>query len=139
MPRDVPGHYPIILRYPNQLWGPKPFPFNKHWFSHPHIPELVCISWYNSHFCGWKDFVLKENLKALKGALKSWNDQVFCNFGSHIASLRGEVDSLDARVDHRGFLWGRLTLGKRWCHISGPFFKLKRSIFFREIELSGFS
>lgn len=62
----------------------------------------MCKSWSNFQLSGWKAFVLKDKLKALKGVLKSWNYQVFGTIETHIASLREEVRSLDLRIHEGG-------------------------------------
>lgn len=56
-------------------------------------------NWSSSQFFGWKSYVSKEKLKALKGDLKTQNNQFFGNLDSHITYLRQEVNSMDARVE----------------------------------------
>lgn len=55
---------------------------------------MVVGSWATSLSFGWKDFVLKENLKALKGKQKNWNHLVFGNLDYQIKSLREVVTAL---------------------------------------------
>lgn len=47
-------------------------------------------------------FFLKEELKALKGALNSYNHQIFGDLDFHISSLRCEIYSMDTRVEKGG-------------------------------------
>lgn len=56
--------------------------------------------------------VLEEKLKALKGALKLWNNQFFGNLDSHIDFLMEVVSALDLRFE-KGFSFGEDINSKR--------------------------
>jgi hypothetical protein len=74
--RDVSDHCPIILRYDEADWGPKPFRFNNFWLKNKHFKDLVPKAWDDQHFTGWMGFILRDRLKDLKGVIKRWNDEV---------------------------------------------------------------
>ncbi|WJX46636.1 hypothetical protein P8452_33416 [Trifolium repens] len=64
--RDVADHCPLILKYSNSNWGPKPFRFNNFWLQNSSFKELVSNAWGAQVIEGWMGFVLKERLKRLK-------------------------------------------------------------------------
>lgn len=41
----------------------------------------------------WKEFVLKNKLKTIKGVLKAWNKDVFDNRVHHVDTLRDEIEN----------------------------------------------
>jgi hypothetical protein len=61
--RDIFDYCPIILKYSNFDWGPKPFRFNNHWLKNKRFFDIV-------RKVGWKGVMVKEKLKALKGVLR---------------------------------------------------------------------
>lgn len=75
--RDVSDHCPLILRYSNVDWGPKPFRFNNYWINNKEFKELVINTWHSQHFSGWMGFVLKERLKGIKGVIREWSKEVY--------------------------------------------------------------
>jgi hypothetical protein len=68
--RDISHHCPIILKYSNFYWGPKPFWFNNHWLKNKRFFDIVREGWSSSNVGGWKGVMVKEKLKALKGVLR---------------------------------------------------------------------
>jgi exonuclease III len=105
LPRSVSDHCPLVLRYNNVDWGPRPFRFNNHWLNHGNFRGKVEEFW-SSNLCeGWMGFILKEKLKGLKETLKVWNKEVYGEIDTKISflveeikekDLRGEVGSLSA-------------------------------------------
>ncbi|KAK2449806.1 hypothetical protein QL285_008962 [Trifolium repens] len=75
--RDVADHCPLLLKYNSDDWGPKPFRFNIFWLQHREFKELVKVEWVASNDVGWMASILRERLKALKGAIKEWSVKTF--------------------------------------------------------------
>jgi hypothetical protein len=75
--RDVLDHCPIILKYRNDDWGPKPFRFNNFWLKNKQFKVVVANAWNSQQVLGWMGFVLKEKLKGLKGVIKTWSKEVY--------------------------------------------------------------
>jgi hypothetical protein len=69
--RDVSDHCPLIIKYNNVDWGPKPFRFNNYWLHNSDFNEVVVNAWNSQNISGWMGFVLKERLKGLKGVIKN--------------------------------------------------------------------
>ncbi|CAJ2649304.1 unnamed protein product, partial [Trifolium pratense] len=97
LPRDISDHCPIILRYSNFDWGPKPFRFNNHWLKNKGFREVLKEGWSSTLVVGWKGVVVKEKLKALKEVLKRWNREVYEGFEEKILALTKEVERLDLK------------------------------------------
>ncbi|MCI39337.1 putative transposon TX1 protein, partial [Trifolium medium] len=74
--RDVSDHCPIIVRYDDHDWGPKPFRFNNHWLLNNSFVKVVEKEWASYQVSGWSGYVLKEKMKKLKVALRKWNKEV---------------------------------------------------------------
>lgn len=60
---------------------------------------MVLNNWSNSLSSGCKSFVLKEKLKVINGALKTWNRQAFGVLDSQVSLLRDAVYYVDERVE----------------------------------------
>ncbi|MCI22282.1 transposon TX1 putative protein, partial [Trifolium medium] len=97
LPRDVSDHCPLVLKYGDNDWGPKPFRFNNHWLEHKDFKEVVKEAWRENEVRGWMGFVLKEKLKGLKLKLKEWNKVEFGNMESRIKKLIEDIHDLDIR------------------------------------------
>jgi exonuclease III len=68
--RDVSDHCPIILRYDEADWGPKPFRFNNFWLKNKHFKDLVRRrGMINTSLVGW-GLYLKIVLRILRVSLK---------------------------------------------------------------------
>jgi hypothetical protein len=68
--RDVSDHCPVVLRYLEQSWGPKPFRFNNFWLAHRQFEEVVHHSWSRTRPVEWMAVRLSAKLKTLKADLK---------------------------------------------------------------------
>jgi hypothetical protein len=99
LPRDVSDHCPIVLRYLDQLWGPKPFRFNNYWLDHRALPSVVQQSWEQHNNSGWMAFKLKEKLKSLKGSLKIWNKEVFGDIDHKIDLQVETIKEIDLKAE----------------------------------------
>ncbi|GAU27881.1 hypothetical protein TSUD_159750 [Trifolium subterraneum] len=97
LPRDISDHCPIILRYQNFDWGPKPFRFNNHWLKNKGFKEVVAGSWNNTMVGGRKGLIIKDKLKVLKGDLRRWNMEVYGGVDEKIVMLTKEVERLDLK------------------------------------------
>ena len=70
-------HYPIILDTSPVIWGPTPFRFENMWLGHPKFKQ-DCKTWWDSmNISGWEGYRVMEKLKRMKGAIKTWNREVF--------------------------------------------------------------
>ncbi|MCH84503.1 LINE-1 reverse transcriptase like, partial [Trifolium medium] len=101
-PRDVSDHCPLILKYSNDEWGPKPFRFNNFWLHNKKFKEVVESFWVNLRIEGWMGFVLKEKLKALKKFLRDWHKIEYGGSGARIEELVVEIRVLDTRGEEEG-------------------------------------
>ncbi|KAK2372487.1 hypothetical protein QL285_073613 [Trifolium repens] len=95
--RDVSDHCPLILKYNNDDWGPKPFRFNNYWLQNKNFKNLVVETWNSQHFTGWMGFVLKERLKGLKGVIKAWSKEVYGKPEEKKNSLVDQINALDLK------------------------------------------
>lgn len=82
--RDVSDHCPIVLRYPVQNLGPKPFKFKNFWLLHKDFNEVIENCLLEASIHGWAGFVLFEKMKLLKHSLKKWSAEVFGGMDSKI-------------------------------------------------------
>lgn len=94
-PKNILDNFSITLRYSNQLWGHKPFRLNNYLLAHADFQVLVHSTWNNPISFGWKDFILKEKIKSLKGVVI----YLVFRIDSQIDSLREEMSSLVSRID----------------------------------------
>lgn len=97
--RDVFVHCLIILKYDNQLLGPKAFRFNNHQLVHSSLLDLVTSFWSTNEIHGWKAFVLMKKLKTFKVVMKTQIMEVFGNLESQIDKLKKEVSKVDFMAD----------------------------------------
>ncbi|MCH93657.1 LINE-1 reverse transcriptase like, partial [Trifolium medium] len=100
--RDVSDHCPLVLRYDNHDWGPKPFRFNNHWLNNKNFRKVVEGEWASYHVNGWMGFVLKEKMKHLKGALRKWNKDVYGNVDTKIGDLTDAIELLELKGEQGG-------------------------------------
>jgi exonuclease III len=96
--RDISDHCPIWLLTSNQNWGPKPFKFNNCWIDHPEFFNFVKSSWESMEIQGKKAFVIKEKLKRLKIALKTWNREVFGILDLNIDQTVKDLNDLEEQI-----------------------------------------
>jgi hypothetical protein len=101
-PRDVSDHCPLVLKYDDNNWGPKPFRFNNFWLSHKHFNTVVEEFWRAHEGIGWMAHVLKDKLRGLKGCLKEWNSREFGSMENRIQSIVDVILSLDVKGESVG-------------------------------------
>ncbi|MCI11540.1 transposon TX1 putative protein [Trifolium medium] len=101
-PRDVSDHCPLVLKYANNDWGPKPFRFNNYWIDHKFFKKVVEDSWRAQEVSGWMAFVLQEKLRGLKFRLKDWSKIEFGSMESRSKKLVEDIQELDLRGETMG-------------------------------------
>jgi hypothetical protein len=99
LPRDVSDHCPIILRYNDVDWGPRPFRLKNFWLENSSFKDMVSKVWEEQHFTGWMGHILKERLKGLKLEIKKWNTEVYGEVDLKIQKLRENIEELDLRSE----------------------------------------
>ena len=70
LPITISDHCPLVLKYGNTDWGPKPFRFNNFWLKNKLFKKMVEESWRNHTVSGWMAMVLKSKLKRLKDVIR---------------------------------------------------------------------
>ncbi|WJX68115.1 hypothetical protein P8452_52517 [Trifolium repens] len=95
--RDVSDHCPLILKYTNWDWGPKPFRFNNHWLRHKKFKEVVCTHWSKPVEARWMGIVFKDKLKVLKLAIKKWNKENYGEADNKISALIDTIEELELK------------------------------------------
>jgi hypothetical protein len=100
--RDVSDHCPLVLKYADNAWGPKPFRFNNYWLDHKNFKKVVEECWRGNEITGWMAFVLKEKLKALKMRLKEWHSHEFGSLENSINNKVEDIRGLDVRGEVEG-------------------------------------
>lgn len=100
--RDVSDHCPLLLRNVCQKWGPKPFRVLNCWFQCHSFKSFVEKHWSEFRVEGWGAFVLKEKLKLLKTALRSWNSEVFGDMNVLRKKLVLRINELDEKAESEG-------------------------------------
>ncbi|KAK2456934.1 hypothetical protein QL285_004253 [Trifolium repens] len=102
--RDVADHCPLVLKYNNADWGPKPFRFNNFWLQNSAFKDLVTTTWAAQRIEGWMGFVLKEKLKGLKVAIKEWNGITYRRTEGDKQKLIYEILALDLKSESVGLV-----------------------------------
>lgn len=92
---DIFDHFPIWIKAGIGDWGPKSFRFNNYWVKHKDFLSFVKEEWDVVSVIGQGDFILKENLKALKRKLKWWNKKVFGWLDLKVEKVVSDLNSLD--------------------------------------------
>ena len=69
----------------------------KCWSDTPDYKQFVSNSWKSLHVEGWVGYVLKENFKLIKSALKVWHASHSLNLPAKIASLKDRKAILDGK------------------------------------------
>jgi hypothetical protein len=97
LPRVVSDHCPLVLKHNSLDWGPRPFRFNNYWLLHKDFKVLVEEWWRSNPFTGWMSFILKEKLKGLKGAIRSWSKETYGVMDHKINILVEDIRDLDVK------------------------------------------
>ncbi|MQL95135.1 hypothetical protein Taro_027799 [Colocasia esculenta] len=85
--------------------GPKPFKFYNMWAQHDSFRSIVQRAW-NTHFQGTPLFVLCKKLRAVKLALKVWNQEEFGPIHHKVAHAGEFLHQAQAQLADREKLWG---------------------------------
>ncbi|XP_019465435.1 PREDICTED: uncharacterized protein LOC109363636 [Lupinus angustifolius] len=93
--REFSDHCPVVLRYKKYERGPSPFRFNNCCLQPHSFENLVLTNWENSTVMGCKAFIIKEKLKILKEAIKSWNRETFGCLNTKLGDLARDIQALD--------------------------------------------
>jgi hypothetical protein len=100
--RVMSDHFPIILEcgVPNRVGGY--FKFENMWLKFEGFVEQVNLWWQSYQFDGDPSYVLARKLKALKGDLRRWNNEIFGHVGKRKKALLEEIRELDSFQEERG-------------------------------------
>ena len=71
--RIFSDHFPLFLEAGSFLWGPSPFRFCNSWLVSSDSNQIIVETVSNSNFQGWAGFILHEQLRSVKLAVKAWN------------------------------------------------------------------
>jgi hypothetical protein len=112
LPRDLSYHIPLILRYSEADWDPKPFRFNNFWLELKSFKDLVVKVWDSQTLTGWMGFVLKERLKEIKGEIKRWNAETFWNSEARKNDLVEKILAIDLMSESNGITEDKVRLRK---------------------------
>jgi len=96
--RGLSDHCPVQLSVDEENWGPRPSKMLKCWQDLPGYQQFVKDKWNSYNIEGWGDYVLREKMKLIKGALKEWHLV-------HANNLRGKIETLKKRqleLDDKG-------------------------------------
>ena len=99
--RHVSDHFSIFLDGGGMRLGLTPFRFENMWLKVEGFKELLKSWWQNLNFCGTHSYILEAKLKALKGLLKSWKNEVFGEVGSRKFEALCKVTFWDDREKDR--------------------------------------
>jgi hypothetical protein len=97
LPRSVSDHCPLVLRYNNVDWGPRPFRFNNFWLSHKDFKSFVESVWRSLPSEGWMGLILKDKLRSLKVKLREWNKANYGAVDTKILLLVEEIKAKDLK------------------------------------------
>ena len=70
--RIFSDHFPLMLEAGAFLWGPSPFRFCNSWLLSNECNQIIVETVNNSNFYGWAGFILQEQLRSVKLAVKAW-------------------------------------------------------------------
>ena len=101
LPQILSDHFPIILECGDFSRGRRPFRFETMWLKADGFKERVKEWWDSYIFYGTPSYVLASKLKALKGDLKKWNEEVFGNVGVKKNKLMSDLLELESLADFR--------------------------------------
>ncbi|GAU10636.1 hypothetical protein TSUD_419760, partial [Trifolium subterraneum] len=95
--KGVSDHCLLILSANEEDWGPRPSRMLKCWKLVPGYNLFVRDKWNSFQVNGWGGYVLKENFKMIKAALKEWHMTHTKNLPSRIDSLKVRQSCLDQK------------------------------------------
>lgn len=97
--REISDHYPIILKYNQQNWGPKPFKICNAWMLEPGFQRWAEEEYKKIQVQGWGAFVLREKLKQLKRKIKEWVIQNCGRLNMEEQEVVRKINVLDSKDD----------------------------------------
>jgi exonuclease III len=100
--RVMTDHFPIILESEGTTSRGGYFKFENMWLKFEEFVELVESWWKSYQFFGDPSYVLAQKLKALKGDLRRWNNEVFGHVGKRIKAISDEIREMDSSEEERG-------------------------------------
>ncbi|GKV00720.1 hypothetical protein SLEP1_g13361 [Rubroshorea leprosula] len=95
--RTVSDHCPILLKFQQVDWGPKPFRFFDAWLKMEGCRELIKEVWSKAEIEGWAGYRLKEKMKLTKKALRKWSRDSTLDIESKISNAAAEIDWIDSK------------------------------------------
>lgn len=98
--RVISYHFSILLQNRWVDFGPKPFRVFNHWPLQGNIGQVIREAW-STPFLRVPDFRLKQQIKALKEALKSVFKSSVVGSEAKVYSLRQEKEKWDCIVENR--------------------------------------
>lgn len=93
--RDISDYAPIWVKSNNIDWGPKPFRVNSCLFENKEFLKFVEDDWKRIMMYVKQAYILKENIKLLRGSLRKWNKDVFGWLDLKIEYVAKEFNRLD--------------------------------------------
>jgi hypothetical protein len=100
--RVLSDHFPIMLECGGTNRAGGYFKFENMWLKFEGFVEQVSLWWQSYQFVGDPSYVLARKLKALKGDLRRWNNEVFGHVGKRKKALHEEIRELDRLQEDRG-------------------------------------
>lgn len=95
MVRTTSDHFPILLDFDQNNWGPTPFRFENMWLTHKTFLPFLEAWWKEVPVLCWPGHGLMMKLKSLKIAVKQWNKQTFGCIISQKEALANQIKKLD--------------------------------------------
>jgi hypothetical protein len=102
--RDVADHCPLVLRYNEDDWGPKPFRFNNFLLKNRDFKSIILQAWEAQHVQGWMGYILKERLKNLKGVVKEWSRRTYGVDDVKKKRIINDIAVLDLKSETSGLM-----------------------------------
>jgi hypothetical protein len=99
--RVLSDHFPIMLVCGETRRGGGYFKFENMWLQHERFVDKVKGWWQSYQFVGDPSNVLARKLKALKGELRRWNNEVFGHVEKNKKDLLEEIRELDSLEENR--------------------------------------
>lgn len=97
--RSISDHCAVVLKRASGNWGPAPFRAINAWTSHHDFLNTVKDLWSSCSVSGWKGFVVKEKIKALRKGLQEWNNASFGDINSKISDVLSSIQSSDLKAE----------------------------------------
>ncbi|GKV51190.1 hypothetical protein SLEP1_g57860 [Rubroshorea leprosula] len=95
--RTISDHCPILLKFQQVDWGPKPFRFFDAWLKMEGCRELIREVWSKAEIEGWAGYRLKEKMKLTKEALRKWSKDSTLDIERKISNAAAEIDWIDRK------------------------------------------